>query len=93
MIKSTRTKRRKIKNELDILQEIGVSRILDEENTYVLGYQEIETHPVSSSINFSQDSLNLIPQNIPINSNMIEILSIYIYIYIYFIYYLYINII
>ncbi|KAF0727268.1 Uncharacterized protein FWK35_00028845, partial [Aphis craccivora] len=71
---STRSKRRKIKNELDILQEIGVSRTLDEENTYVLGYQEIETHPVSSPINSSQDSLNLIPQNMPINSNMIEIL-------------------
>jgi len=55
MIKITRSKRRKIKNELDILQEI-------------------ETHPVSSPINSSQDSLNLIPQNMPINSNMIEIL-------------------
>lgn len=74
MIKSTRSKRRKIKNELDILQEIGVSRTLDEENTYILGYQEIETHPVSSPINSSQGSLNLIPQNMPINSNMIEIL-------------------
>lgn len=78
MIKSTRSKRRKIKNELDILQEMSVSRTLNEEDTYVLGHQEIETPVLNSSfssINSSQVSVNLIPQHMPINSNMVEILS------------------
>jgi len=77
MIKSTRSKRRKIKNELDILQEISVCSTLNEEDTYVLEQQEIETTVLNSSfssIDSSQNSLNQIPQNMPINSNMVEIL-------------------
>lgn len=77
MIKSTRSKRRKIKNELDILQEISVCSTLNEEDTYVLEPQEIETTVFNSSfssIDSSQNSLNQIPQNTPINSNMVEIL-------------------
>jgi len=79
MIKSTRSKRRKVKNELDILQEISVCKTLNEEDTYVLRQHEMETTVLNSSSSFSstdssQNSLNLIPQNMPINSNMLEIL-------------------
>ncbi|KAL5245831.1 hypothetical protein ACI65C_013239 [Semiaphis heraclei] len=77
MIKSTRSKRRKVKNELNILQEISVCRTLNEEDTqedsYVLRQHEMETTVLNSSFS-SIDSLNLIPQNMPINSNMLEIL-------------------
>jgi len=77
MIKSKRSKRRKIKNELDILQEISVCSTLNEEATHVLEPQEIETTVLNSSfssIDSSQNSLNQITQNMPINSNMVEIL-------------------